>query len=201
MKSSDPLKLFETIGKQAKLVVVSKGHPWSACIPFYEAGCRDFGESRLQEALPKIQEAPRDIRWHFIGVLQKNKVAKVVQNFALIHSVDSYELAEKISKESIGRKAHILLQVNIEHRHGFTPSALRESFAALKALPNLAIDGLMTMAPLTDDTASIRRTFRTVRELGLELGLKELSMGMSHDWPLALEEGATILRIGSLFFS
>jgi pyridoxal phosphate enzyme (YggS family) len=198
MKSSDLQKLIETIEPQARLVAVTKGHSWDECQPLYREGIRDFGENRLQEALPKMEEAPVDARWHFIGTLQKNKVNKVAGRFALIHSVDSFELAEKISKTA---PQDILLQVNIRHRHGFTPDELRKSFEALRALPNLSIQGLMTMAPDTEDTAIIRDTFRTLRKLRDELGLKELSMGMSHDWQIALEEGATLLRIGTLLFN
>jgi pyridoxal phosphate enzyme (YggS family) len=198
MKSSDLQKLLETIKPEARLVAVTKGHSWEECLPLYREGIRDFGENRLQEALPKMEEAPLGARWHFIGTLQKNKVSKVAGRFALIHSVDSFELAEKISKTA---PQAILLQVNIRHKHGFTPDELRKDFEALMALPNLSIQGLMTMAPDTEDTAVIRDTFRTLRKLRDELGLKELSMGMSHDWQIALEEGATLLRIGTLLFS
>lgn len=197
MKSSDLQKLLETLGNKAKLVAITKGHPWDECRFLYESGLRNFGENRLQEALSKMNEAPQDAKWHFIGTLQKNKVSKVVGKFDLIHSVDSFDLAEKISSTG---KASILLQVNIRHQHGFTPEELRESFSDLLALPNLSIQGLMTMAPNTNDNTLIRNTFRTLRLLKEELGLKELSMGMSQDWQIALEEGATLLRIGSLLF-
>lgn len=200
MKSLDHLKLYETISQQAKLVIVSKTHPWSECVPFYERGARNFGENRLQDALPKIEEAPKDIDWHFIGVLQKNKVAKVVSNFALIQSVDSFELAEKISKSS-QTPTRILLQINIQHQHGFRPDDLRDQFLRLQTLPNLSIEGLMTMAPHIDDKKILHSVFKEARLLKEELKLKELSMGMSNDWQIALEEGATILRVGSLFFT
>lgn len=197
MKSSDLQKLLETIKPQAKLVAVTKGHPWPECQFLYEAGIRNFGESRIQAALPKMEEAPQDTRWHFIGSLQKNKVNKVVGKFVLIHSVDSFELAEKIDQTG---PANILLQVNIHHQHGFKKDELRDVFHKLKDMKNLNIEGLMTMAPFTDDVELIRDTFRQTRVLRDELGLKELSMGMSHDWKIALEEGATLLRIGTALF-
>lgn len=198
MKSSDLQKLLETIKPQAKLVAVTKGHDWNECLPLYEQGLRDFGENRVQEAIPKIEAAPLDARWHFIGSLQKNKVSKVLGKFVLIHSVDNLELAEKIS--DLGG-AEILLQVNIRHQHGFTPADLRRNFQKMNDLPGLKIRGLMTMAPLTDDVALIRDTFKQVRLLRDELGLKELSMGMSHDWKIALDEGSTLLRIGTALFN
>lgn len=198
MKSLDPLKLYEKIKGQAKVVAVSKTHPWENVSWLYEAGCRDFGENKVQEALLKQSAAPKDVHWHLIGTLQKNKVSKVIGKFALIHSVDSLELAEKIA--SYNTPTHILLQVNINHRHGFKPDELRRAFEQLTSLPHLHIDGLMTIAPDTNDTSAIRSCFRTLRQLRDELHLKELSMGMSHDYPIALDEGATLLRIGSLFF-
>lgn len=198
MKSSDLQKLIETIRPQAKLVAVTKGHPWEECKFLYDEGIRDFGENRALEALQKIEEAPQDARWHYIGTLQKNKVSKVVGKVDLIHSVDSFELAKKIAMTGAQK---VLLQVNIRHQHGFKPEELREIYPELTALDNLKIEGLMTMAPNTSDTALIRDTFREVRLLRDELGLKELSMGMSGDWRIALEEGATLLRIGSALFS
>ena len=194
MKSSDPLNLYNELKTQAKVVAVTKNHPWSEVKWLYDAGCRNFGENKITEALPKIAEAPTDIAWHFIGTLQKNKVSKIAP-FALIHSIDSLELAQKISQPT-----HVLLQVNIAHQHGFTPDQLRKDFEALKALPHLTLDGLMTMAPFTSDPKPIQHTFRTLRLLRDELGLKELSMGMTNDYQIALDEGATILRIGTLFF-
>lgn len=198
MKYSDPRKLYDALKEKATVVAVTKEHTWEEVSWIYEAGCRDFGENRVQEALTKQSQAPPDVRWHLIGTLQKNKVTKAVHNFALIHSVDSLELAQKISQQEV--PARILLQVNIAHQHGFTPEALCNEFAALKALPHLSIEGLMTMAPNTPDPLPIRACFQEVRRLRDELGLKELSMGMSSDYEIALDEGATILRIGTLFF-
>lgn len=198
MKSSDLQKLYEEISARAQIVAVSKTHPWPEVAWLYEAGCHDFGENKVQEALLKKEQAPRDVRWHLIGTLQKNKVAKAIDNFALIHSVDSLELAQKIA--SYQKRVPILLQVNLNHRHGFLPDELRRLFPVLKELHPLQIEGLMTLAPDTDDRAAIRTCFRSLRLLRDELQLKELSMGMTNDYPIALDEGATILRLGSLFF-
>lgn len=184
---------------QVKVVAVTKNHSWPDCKFLYESGARDFGENRIQEALPKMEEAPSDIRWHFIGGIQSNKVNKIGRRFSLIHSVDSYDIAKKISEFSPERQA-VLLQVNIAHKHGFTPEALAAEFGRIKELSNLDIQGLMTMAPQTTEQ-EIRNTFRTLRTLRDTLDLKELSMGMSDDWRLAVDEGATMIRIGNYLFT
>lgn len=182
-----------------KLVAVTKNHSWPECEFLYKSGARDFGENRIQEALPKMADSPQDINWHFIGTIQSNKINKIARRFKLIHSVDSYEIAKKISDYSSEKQA-VLLQVNIAHKHGFTPDALIADFSKFKDLPNLDIQGLMTMAPQASQD-EIRNTFRTLRELRDSLHLKELSMGMSDDWRIAVEEGATIIRLGSYLFS
>ncbi len=187
------------------LITVSKGHSWQEMFPFYNAGSRDFGESKYQEAAEKIAEAPTDIRWHLIGTLQRKKVAKVIGMFSLIHSVDTPELALKLAataKEQSMQQS-ILLQVNTsgeESKHGLSPEAWREEVETLLMQPHLRVEGLMTMAPFTDDEKVIRRCFQRLREFRDELGLKHLSMGMSHDYRIAIEEGATLLRIGSALF-
>lgn len=200
MKYLDLLKHIETSSKQAKVVVVSKYHTWNECEPIYQAGCRNFGESRVQDALPKMSEAPQDIDWHWIGSLQKNKVSKIIDKVSLIHSVDSLELAEKISQLSVDRTTPILLQVNLNHKNGFTEEELLTHFQRLSDLKNISIQGLMTMAPHTDNQNEIRKVFSKAYQLKEKLGLKELSMGMSNDFEIAIEEGATILRIGTLVF-
>lgn len=195
------------------LVAVSKTHPLELVLDAYAEGARDFGENRVPEALAKKSAAPQDINWHFIGTLQKNKVPKVVGNFTLIHSVDSYELAEKISEVSKRQNlvTPILLQVNTSgeaSKHGLTSEDWLKYFHALQNLASLRLEGLMTMAPLTDDEAVIRKTFYNLRifketlltQIDNKKDFKHLSMGMSHDYPIAIEEGATILRIGSGIF-
>lgn len=184
-----------------KLIVVTKNIPVKSIQSVYDLGCRDFGENRVQEALPKIEEMEKDIHWHFIGTLQKNKVKKVIRRFDLIHSVDSFELAQEISKLGIDTK--ILLQVNTsgeESKQGFSPGEIEKKLPLIQKLPFVQVQGLMTMAPLTENIAEIRACFRSLRELRDRHGLQELSMGMSHDYMMAIEEGATMVRIGSAIF-
>ncbi len=197
--------ILKEIPKNVTLVAVTKGQTLEAVLELYEAGCRDFAENRLAEAFSKMENAPSDINWHFIGSLQKNKVAKVINRFCLIHGVDSFDLASKISKCSEERNVvtSILLQVNISgesSKHGLTKEALLENFDKFQALPALKIYGLMTMAPLTDDKEVIQACFSDLRELKDKLHLHHLSMGMSNDYPIAIKEGATLLRIGTALF-
>lgn len=200
--------------REITLVAVSKGHDWNAMLPAFQAGCRDFGESRIQDALEKMPNAPKDVRWHMIGTLQANKVRKAIGKFALIHSVDTTELTKKISDCSLeaGVKTSILLQANTsgeQSKHGLSPTEWKKNFESLLTLPGIHIEGLMTIAPLVDDENEIRRCFSALRSLRDELAAKagdkasmhHLSMGMSHDFHLAIAEGATIVRIGRALFS
>lgn len=187
------------------LVAVSKGHPWEQVQPAYAAGCRDFGENRLPEASEKMTHAPTDVRWHFIGTLQKNKVRKAVGSFALIHAVDTLEVAEKISlcSEELGLVTKVLLQANTSGeatKHGRTAGEWKRDFERVMALRGIQVEGLMTMAPLVEDQDRIRHCFASLRELRDEMGLQHLSMGMSHDYTIAIQEGATLLRIGTAIF-
>lgn len=190
------------------LVVVTKFHPIEELLPLFEAGCTIAGESRVQELLEKLPQAPAGISWDFIGPLQRNKVKKIVGRVRFIHSVDNLSLAEEISKESHrqGICSHILLQANTSgeaSKQGLTPEECLNLFPTIQALPGLKIEGLMTMAPLTEDENVIRHCFRALRSLRDELkkkyqvSLPHLSMGMSHDYKIAIEEGATLVRVGS----
>lgn len=186
------------------LVAITKGRSWEEILPLYVSGQRVFGESRQQEASVKIAEAPDDVDWHFIGSLQKNKVRKVIGHFALIHSVDTPELAVKISECSLeaGVTSEILLQVNIsgeESKQGLSVEAWTPEIDKVRQLPGIIVKGLMTMAPLASDEATARRCFAGLRHFRDALGgeLPYLSMGMSRDYPWAIAEGATHLRIGS----
>ena len=178
----------------------------------YADGQRLFGENRLQEAMEKIPAMPADCVWHLIGPLQRNKVRKALeQGIALIEAVDSLKLAEAISRIAgeLGTTARILLEVNVdgeESKHGFTPEGLIEEWTTLTVLPNLDIRGLMCIPAPTEEPegarpafATLRRLAETLRDLG-PLPLPELSMGMSHDYTVAVEEGATIVRVGSAIF-
>ncbi len=194
--------------QEITLLVVSKKHSVEEIAQLYSQGARDFGETRVQEALPKIEELPKDIRWHFIGTVQKNKISKIVGNFVLIHSVDSLEVADKISQTSLQRGVvtNVLLEANTsgeKSKAGLTPSAWKGCFTDLLELKGIQVQGLMTMAPLTEDRECIRETFRQLRLLreDLRAELPILSMGMSGDFPLAIEEGATIVRIGRAIFA
>ena len=203
------------------MICVSKFHPNEAIIEAYEAGERDFGESRVQELLPKYEALPKDIRWHFIGHLQTNKVKMIVPFVHLIHSVDSLRLLETINREAekIGRKVRVLLEVHVakeETKSGFTPEELLSLDLPLSSLNHVEICGLMGMATNTDDEQEIRRCFQSIRQLAdtclsryhadtTSTGYTEdteriISMGMSDDYLLAIQEGSTMVRIGSSIF-
>lgn len=199
--------------KEILLLAISKTHPWGRIEPVYGAGCRAFGESKMQEALPKIAEAPQDISWHWIGTLQKNKVRKAIGVFALIHSVEDLALAQKISEcsKEKGVETHVLLEVNTSGeatKHGLKEEEWQEVFQEVVALPNLVVEGLMTLGPHVSDSEVIRASFRSLRMLkealnGLlpkEKQMHHLSMGMSGDYLIAVEEGATIVRVGAGIF-
>jgi PLP dependent protein len=189
------------------LVAVTKyANPgWIA--PLVSLGVRDLGENRPQQLLERAAALP-DARWHLIGQLQRNKVRSVLPHTVLIHSVDSLRLLQRISDIAgeLNRTAQVLLQVNVSgegSKQGFPPDDLRRDWPACRSLPHVQIDGLMTMAPLDDDAEIARPSFRGLRELRDELGreaLPTLSMGMSHDMETAIEEGATLVRVGSALF-
>lgn len=195
------------------LIGVSKGCSLEAIEEAYTAGLRDFGENRVQEAIEKRLKTPSSIRWHFIGKLQRNKVNKIIGLFSLIHSVDSLELAEKISDASLksGIRTAILLEVNTsreETKSGFSPEQVKKTFPKILNLKGIDLSGLMTMAPLTSDEKRIRQCFSELRLLCDDLqsvaqeraNLSTLSMGMTHDYRIAIQEGATLLRIGRGLF-
>ena len=203
------------------MICVSKFHPNEAIIEAYQAGERDFGESRVQELLPKYEALPKDIRWHFIGHLQTNKVKQIVPFVHLIHSVDSLRLLECINREAekIQRKVRVLLEVHVakeETKSGFTPEELLSLDLPLSSLNHVEICGLMGMATNTDDQQEIRRCFQAIRQLAdtclsryhadtTSTGYTEnteriISMGMSDDYLLAIQEGSTMVRIGSSIF-
>lgn len=198
------------------LVAVSKFHPAEAVKEAYEAGQRYFGESRVQELLAKIPQLPSDIKWHFIGHLQTNKVKQLIGKTAMIESVDSERLLRLIDEESrkAGVVTNVLMQVHVameETKFGFYPEELLEFFRnkGFETLTNTHICGIMGMASNTDDMDRVRRDFESIADvfrtiagdesLGLR-GFDQISMGMSHDWQIAVEEGATLVRIGTMIF-
>ena len=197
------------------IIAVTKYFDESAMIEAYDAGLRDFAESRANEAVEKINNLPTDVRnnsrFHFIGHLQTNKVKKVVPNFDYIHSVDSLKLAKAISDEAkaIGKVQKILLQVNNaneEQKFGFSKDEIFEEFPKIKALPSIEIAGIMNMAPLGASEEELNKLFGDVFNIKKELEkefnceLKELSMGMSQDYKVAVKNGSTMLRIGRKLF-
>ena len=194
------------------MLAVSKTFPAEDVRQAYDDGQRLFGENRLQEAMEKMPALPSDCRWHLIGPLQRNKVRKALeQGLELIEAVDSLRLAETISRIAgeLGCTARILLEVNIDAeptKHGFRPEELAELWPQLTALPFLEIRGLMCIPAPAPTPEGSRPAFRALRLLAEKLRargplpLPELSMGMSHDFPIAVEEGATIVRVGSAIF-
>ena len=207
-------KKAQEVGREPaelSLVVVTKGQSLAAIEALYQLGIRDFGENRVQEVLEKIEKSPKDIRWHFIGKLQKKKVSKVIGHFTLIHSVDTPRLAEKISNAGVERGVvtSVLLEANTSGeaaKSGLSPEEWKQEYGRLLDLDGIKISGLMTMASLHDSESEIRNCFSKLRQLRdklQEIGgeLPTLSMGMSRDYPIAIEEGATLLRIGSAIFA
>lgn len=198
------------------LVAVSKFHPVEALREAYDAGQRVFGESRAQELVAKRKALPEDIEWHFIGPLQSNKVKDIVPFVRLIHSIDSRKLLEEVDKQARkhDRVVDVLLEIHVareESKHGFTPEECEALLGdeAVARLEHVRVRGLMAMASLTDDERRIREEFRTVRELFEKLrdgvcrdnaSFTVLSMGMSHDYPIAIEEGSTMIRVGTHIF-
>ena len=200
-----------TIPEEVTLVCVSKFHTNEAIMEAYNCGERDFGESRVQELLPKREALPKDIRWHFIGHLQTNKVKQIVPFVHMIQSVDSERLLEAINREAekVGRRVKVLLEVHVakeETKSGFTSEeflSLANSLSTNNFYPWVEICGLMGMATNTDDVNEWRRCFREIKRLATELttmDTKEISMGMSDDYIVAIEEGSTMVRIGSTIF-
>ncbi len=193
------------------LIAVSKNFGINEINEAYNAGVLNFGENKAQELDGKFQELGNKIIWHFIGNLQKNKVKYVVRSAEFIHSVTSLPLAEEINirAEKLNKNQKVLIQVktsNEESKSGITSEAeITELIFACKKFSNITPVGLMTMAPFTDDVNLIRKSFSDLRKLKYKLnaqglGLKELSMGMTSDFEIAIEEGATMLRIGSAIF-
>jgi PLP dependent protein len=198
-----------------RIVAVTKGHPLEAVHAALAAGLRDVGENRVQELESKRGEWPAAVpgpAWHLIGHLQRNKVKRAVALSDMVQSVDSLRLAEALSKEAerAGVTVRLLVQVNVSGeatKAGFDPARAVDMIAGITALPALSCEGLMTMAPFVDDEAILRATFGGTRRLlercvaeGVPLAGQELSMGMSHDFEIAVEEGSTMTRLGTVLF-
>lgn len=202
-------KLKSELPSTVELVAVSKFKPVEAIREAYEAGQRSFGENRPQELAAKAPQLPADIVWHFIGHLQTNKVKMVVPYAHLIHSVDSERLLAEIDKtaRAAGKVMDCLLEIHIaeeQTKQGFTPDEAVALAREAGRYPNIRLRGVMGMATFTDDREQVRREFRSLKAVSERLsflpGCDTVSMGMSGDWPIAVEEGTTIVRIGTAIF-
>jgi len=196
---------------EIELVAITKTHDAEKVREAIEGGHTLFGESRVQEARVKIPELPSNLRWHFVGHLQKNKIRHALPLFELIHSVDSLALAQDMNRvaEEEGSHPRVLLEVNMAgegSKFGFQPDKLREQMETLLALNRLSILGLMTIPPLAPEAEASRKYFVQLRELGdrlqieFHVDLTQLSMGMTNDFAIAVEEGATLVRVGTAIF-
>ena len=209
-------RIKSELPQDVTLVAVSKFHPVESLKEAYDFGQRVFGESRAQELETKAKQLPQDIEWHFIGHLQTNKIKLILPIVSLIHSVDSEKLLEAINAEAgkIGQIANVLFEIHVakeESKYGFTFDYLKQNSAVdfESKYPNVRICGVMGMATNTEDEQEIRKEFKMIRSAYDELKLgyfsdkpyfKEISMGMSDDYKIAIEEGSTMVRIGSSIF-
>lgn len=195
------------------LIAVSKTKPVETLQEAYDLGVRVFGENKVQEMADKYEVLPKDIRWHLIGHLQRNKVKYIIDKAVLIHSVDSLRLAQTIEKEAKKHNltAHILIEVNVareESKFGIFPEDLEALVDEIAKLPHIQVDGLMTIAPFVPDPEENRPVFRELRKLSVDISAKKvdnvnmsvLSMGMTNDYQVAIEEGATMVRVGTGIF-
>lgn len=198
---------------EVTLIAVSKTKPVSMIEEAYACGCRDFGENKVQELCEKYEALPEELHWHMIGHLQRNKVKYVVDKAEYIHSVDSLRLAEEISKEALKRniQAKILIEVNVageESKFGVSMEDTEDLIRAIAGLPNICIEGLMTIAPYVENPEENRPIFRSLKKLAVDIKMKNidnvhmgvLSMGMTGDYEVAIEEGATMVRVGTGIF-
>ena len=195
------------------LIAVSKTKPLEDLIEAYEAGCRDFGENKVQEILEKAPKMPPDARFHMIGHLQRNKVKQVLPHVVMIHSVDSVRLAEQIQQEAkkLGKTINVLLDVNVakeESKFGFYPEQVMDAVETISKFSHVRIQGLMTIAPFVEEPEENREVFQKLYQLSVDIKKKNidnvnmcvLSMGMTGDYQVAIEEGASMIRVGTGIF-
>ncbi|MDD3415764.1 MAG: YggS family pyridoxal phosphate-dependent enzyme [Lachnospiraceae bacterium] len=198
---------------EVTLIAVSKTKPIELIMEAYDAGIREFGENKVQELVDKFEKMPKDIHWHLIGHLQTNKVKYIIDKAFLIHGVDSMKLAQEISKEAKKHNltANILVQINIGHeesKSGIDPSDTVSFVKEIAALPNLTIKGLMAIAPYVENPEDNRQYFEQMKKLSVDItqesvnnvSMDVLSMGMTGDYQVAIEEGATYVRVGTGIF-
>ena len=199
--------------KEVTLIAVSKTKPVSMLMEAYEAGARTFGENKVQEITEKFPQMPEDAKFHMIGHLQTNKVGQVIEKAVLIHSVDSVHLAEKIEKEAAKRNMvkEILLEVNVaeeDSKFGLKMEEVIPTLEIIKTFPHVCVKGLMTIAPFVEDAEENRKYFKELYQLYVDIKTKNidngtmsvLSMGMTGDYEVAVEEGATMIRVGTGIF-
>ena len=199
--------------EEVTLLAVSKTKPVDMLMDVYHAGARDFGENKVQELVEKIPQLPSDIRWHLIGHLQRNKVKYIVDKVAMIHSVDSLRLAETIEKEAEKKDVvvPILIEVNVaqeESKFGLKPEEVLPFIEQIASFPHIQIKGLMTIAPYVENAEENREIFRELKKLSVDIAAKNinnvtmsvLSMGMTGDYMVAVQEGATMVRVGTGIF-
>lgn len=195
------------------LIAVSKTKPLPMLMEAYECGCRDFGENKVQELVEKWEQMPKDIRWHMIGHLQRNKVKYIVDKVYMIHSVDSLRLAEEISKEAVkkGVTVPVLIEINVAREESKFGTTCEEAYRLVEEasrLPNIVIKGLMTIAPYVENAEENKQYFEKLRQIYVDINRKnidnvymtELSMGMTGDYETAIAEGATYIRVGTGIF-
>jgi pyridoxal phosphate enzyme (YggS family) len=208
---ADAAKKSGRLVNDIELVAISKTHDAEKVRAAHDAGQTLFGESRVQEARAKIPELPSSLRWHFVGHLQKNKIRHALPLFELFHGIDSLELARDLNRvaEEEGMHPRILLEVNVAgegSKFGFKPETLRQEMEQLLSLRRLSIEGLMTIPPLAEEAEASRKFFVDLRELRaaleteFDMKLPQLSMGMTNDFTVAVEEGATLVRVGTAIF-
>ena len=210
---NDVCKKCNRLTDDVSLIAVSKTKPVSALFEAYEAGARDFGENKVQELVDKYDKLPPDIRWHMIGHLQTNKVKYIADKVYMIHSVDSVKLAEEISKQAVKVKRiiPILIEVNIageDSKFGIVNDECIDFIQSVNQLPGIAVKGLMTVPPFVENAEDNRQYFKALKQLSVDIMQKNidnvsmdfLSMGMSGDYAVAIEEGANIIRVGTSIF-
>lgn len=199
--------------QEVTLIAVSKTKPVSMLREAYDAGVRDFGENKVQELVDKIPKLPENIRWHMIGHLQRNKVKYIVDKVYLIHSVDSFRLAEEISREALKKQVtvNILIEINVsleESKYGACCEEAATLAEEISRLPGILVKGLMTIAPYVENAEENRKYFAKLKQLSVDIMHKNidnvsmdiLSMGMTGDYEIAVEEGATYVRVGTGIF-
>ncbi|MBQ8247744.1 MAG: YggS family pyridoxal phosphate-dependent enzyme [Lachnospiraceae bacterium] len=212
-KVSEACKRAGRDENEVTLIAVSKTKPVEMLREVYDCGCRDFGENKVQEIMDKYEQLPSDIRWHMIGHLQTNKVKYIVDKVYMIHSVDSIKLAKEISKEALKKNVtvKVLLEVNVakeESKFGLMSEQVLEFYKEVVDLPGLKVCGLMTIAPYVENPEENRQYFVDLKQLMVDMiaektdniSVGELSMGMTGDYEVAIEEGATFVRVGTGIF-